>query len=697
MRAMPPPGSRVAFYSRFSTDRQKQTSIEGQERLCAAYAADKRWIETQRYSDSERSGTTTMGRAGLFEMLAAAERAEFDVLLVEDIDRTSRDAADMHQIAKELRELDIVLCTVAGGVVTNIELAFKAVQNEEFIAQNVLKSKRGQELAVSQGRMSGSVPYGYRKVTKMDSRGEPINGLREIHPERAAVVRRIHEDFDAGRTTFEICAALNAEGVPGPRGKDWRPGALLGNRHAGTGILRNPIYIGEYQFRKTSRRRRKGRVKMRFTAQSERMITQQPELAIVDRALWDRNQTRLVENFDRPFHAKRKVEFVFTGKVHCGVCKSTCIVSDGKYVCTGRQQKGICSNSRRVPREAVETSIFNRIKVHVLNAAVMGPALSAFREEVERARADHEARTESQGTKLKEIGQRITNLMVQLGRAGESSFASQMLLDELERLGAEKRRLEQQARQVPPPPATGGDVKSILESISRTLNDLHHALQADDAEASRAKELLRGLVTKVVLTPTPGSVTDGRGAGDMTVTVEGPIARLIDLADLSTDRVTKNGHRPMFILDNATSAWRFSYVLEWRDPRLATVRADLPTLARLLDEADVPVSMAKMAEALAQAGPTEGPDKDRTAEQRARNAVAYLQTEGFTRCVNMRGPATGYVWNDRGISDADWKARIAEPPMTQTIPVMRLSAPEAVAVVVGPSQSSHGGVADQGA
>ena len=41
---------------------------------------------------------------------------------------------------------------IAGGVVTKIELAFKAVQNEEFIKQNAFKSKRGQELAVSQGR-----------------------------------------------------------------------------------------------------------------------------------------------------------------------------------------------------------------------------------------------------------------------------------------------------------------------------------------------------------------------------------------------------------------------------------------------------------------------------------------------------------------------------------------------------------------
>jgi site-specific DNA recombinase len=545
MRVMPPPGSRVAIYSRYSTDRQKQTSIEGQERLCGSYAAERQWPEFKRFSDSERSGTTTMGRAGLFEMLAAADRGEFDVLLVEDIDRTSRDAADMHQIAKDLDELDIVICTVVSGVVTDIELAFKAVQNKEFIKQTVFKSKRGQELAVSQGRMSGSIPYGYRKVHKLDAKGEPINGLREIDPTKGAIVVRIHNEFDAGRTTFEICATLNAEGVPGPKGKDWRPGALLGNRHGGLGILRNPIYVGEYQFRKTSRRRRKGRMKTRFTAHSERMITQHPELAIVDQELWVRNQARLAENFDRPFHTKRKVDYVFTGKVHCGVCKSTCIVSDGKYVCTGRQQKGICSNPRRVPRESVETSIFNRIKVHVLNTAVLGPALSAFRDEVERARADHAAKVESQGGRLKDIDQRISNLMVQLGGAGDASFASQLLLAELERLGAEKRGLERQVNQAPPPPPVAGDVEAIIAAISRTLDDLHAALQADDAEASRAKELLRGLITRIVLAPAPDSVTDGRGAGDMTVTVEGPMASLIDLAGFNVDRVAKHGQREL--------------------------------------------------------------------------------------------------------------------------------------------------------
>ncbi|WP_422385479.1 recombinase family protein [Oceanicaulis alexandrii] len=677
---MPPSGSRVAFYSRYSTDRQNQSSIEGQERLCANYAAERGWREVGRYSDAERSGTTTHGRAGLYKMLQAAELGEFDVLLVEDIDRASRDASDMHFIAKQLEEYEVVLCTVSGGVVSDIELAFKAVQNQQFIKQNVAKSKRGQELAISQGRMSGSVAYGYRKVAKFDDRGEPINGLREIDPDKAAIVQRIHNEFDAGRTTFEICKTLNAEGVPSPKGKLWRPGALLGNRQGGIGTLRNPIYIGQFQFRKTHRRLRKGEVKMTFKSEAERLISDHPELRIIDQELWDRNQARLAEHLDRPYFRKKRNRFAFSGIVFCGECGSTAIVSGGKYLCSGRRDKGICTNTRRVFREAVEESVFQKIKQHILDTAVLGPALDAFRDEVQRAHTDQAEKLESRAAALQDVEARISNLTDRLSNASESVYASQMLIKKLDQLGAEKRQLEIQIQRTPPPVPIG-ETDEIVAAISDTIDELSANLQADEAEAARAKELLRGLVSRVVLTPI-GPQKDGRGSGDLRVTVEGPIANLIDLSDLSTDRVTKNGHRPMFELDNANFVWTFSYELQWEDTRLDTVRSDLEVIGRLLDEADVPVSMDVIVEALAEEDESQGVVADRSPAHRARNAIAYLQDQALTRCINVRSADTGYVWNDRDLTDTEWKARIAEPPVTRTIPVMRVLPPEAVVVLV---------------
>lgn len=691
MRALPEPGSRVAFYSRYSTSLQSYKSIEGQERLSAAYAEKQGWVEAGRYRDAERSGTTTMGRQGLFQMLAAADQGEFDVLLVEDIDRASRDAADMHRIAKELEELDIVLCTVVGGVVTDIELAFKSVQHQQFIKQNAEKSKRGQELAVSQGRMSGSVAYGYRKVVAADEHGKTINGLREKDPKRASIVERIHRDFDAGKSTFEICKALNAEKEPGPKGGLWRVGALLGNRHGGIGILRNPAYVGEYHYRKTQRKRRKNKMKMRFTAESERIIVQHPDLRIIPQDLWDRNQARLADNYDKPFHAKRKGEFVFTGRVFCGKCGCTSIASSGKYVCTGRSQKGVCDNTRRAPRVAVEQSVFDRLQTHLLSAGLLKPCIDAYREEAERARFEYEARRQDDQSRLEDVEQRIANLVAQLGGMRDTGYASQMLTAELDRLGAEKAVLEKQLKARHGAAVPVEDAEVIAGRITATLQNLQAALQSDDREAARARELLRGLVSRVVLTPTPGTPTDGRGAGDVTVTVEGPLAALIDLAAIDINRVTKDAPRPVYGLDNATAGWSFSYVLPWRDPRLATVYGDLPVLSGLLDQADVPVTMEAFAKALDAAVPVGAEEgAARTGAQRARNAVAYLQAKGFTRCVNLKTEHTGYVWNDEGLTDEKWKARIATPPMTKVLPPLRVSPPEAVVVVVGPLGPADG-------
>ena len=426
MSSLPPPGSRVAQYARYSTELQQFSSIEGQFRSMDAYQERQGWVLAKRYHDAAQSGTTTIGRKGLLSMLLDAEEGLFDVVLLEDLDRISRDAADMHQIAKDLDELGIVLCTVASGVVTDIEMAFKAVQSQQFIKMNVQKSKRGQELAIANGRLSGSVAYGYFKVHKLDHRNEPINGLREIKPSEAVIVICIFSDFAAGKTTFQICKELNQEGVPGPKGKPWRPGTLLGNAQGSQGVLRNTLYPGEMHFRKTERKVRRGQVKMRFRARGERIIVDHPELAIVSRELWDAVQARLAANWDKPFHSKKRMVYLFSGRVFCGECESFCTVTDGMYVCTGHSQKGICTKTRRVFRESLEITVVERIRLHLLSSGLLEPSLEAYREEVLRANAESKARNSIVTEQLNEVAQRIRNLTDRLAGAAGSPLAGQI-------------------------------------------------------------------------------------------------------------------------------------------------------------------------------------------------------------------------------------------------------------------------------
>jgi site-specific DNA recombinase len=72
--------------------------------------------------------------------------------------------------------------------------------------------------------------------------GKP--GELSIDEAEAAIVRRIFAEFIAGRTPRAIAAALNADGVPPPRGERWNASTINGNTARGHGMLLNALYAG---------------------------------------------------------------------------------------------------------------------------------------------------------------------------------------------------------------------------------------------------------------------------------------------------------------------------------------------------------------------------------------------------------------------------------------------------------------------
>ena len=88
-------------------------------------------------------------------------------------------------------------------------------------------------------------PYGYRYSRGSDAEANFLYGFRVVDPVTADVVRHIFQMYAVGLSAKEIAAGLNAQGVPGPRGLQWRDTAIRGHVSSGTGILNNRLYIGE--------------------------------------------------------------------------------------------------------------------------------------------------------------------------------------------------------------------------------------------------------------------------------------------------------------------------------------------------------------------------------------------------------------------------------------------------------------------
>lgn len=92
---------RAAIYARYSSENQREVSIDDQIRICKARVKAEEWSLTATYTDAAISGATRM-RAGYLKLLEDARAGEFDVVVAEALDRLSRDQEDVAALYKHL-------------------------------------------------------------------------------------------------------------------------------------------------------------------------------------------------------------------------------------------------------------------------------------------------------------------------------------------------------------------------------------------------------------------------------------------------------------------------------------------------------------------------------------------------------------------------------------------------------------------
>jgi site-specific DNA recombinase len=113
-----PMAKRAAVYARYSTDLQKDKSIEDQVAVCRAYAARNGYTIVVTFEDRATSGASIYGRSGIQRLLKAAHNRQFSAVIAESLSRIGRDQEDRAFIRKRLNFEGIDLVTPTDGVVT---------------------------------------------------------------------------------------------------------------------------------------------------------------------------------------------------------------------------------------------------------------------------------------------------------------------------------------------------------------------------------------------------------------------------------------------------------------------------------------------------------------------------------------------------------------------------------------------------
>lgn len=137
---------KAVIYARYSSDNQREESIEGQIRECTAYAEKNGITILKHYIDRAMSAKTD-DRPDFQQMIKDSEKGLFDLIIVWKLDRFSRDRYDSAHYKHLLKKngVKVVSATelIADGPEGIMMESILEGMNEYYSAELSVKIRRG--------------------------------------------------------------------------------------------------------------------------------------------------------------------------------------------------------------------------------------------------------------------------------------------------------------------------------------------------------------------------------------------------------------------------------------------------------------------------------------------------------------------------------------------------------------------------
>ncbi len=304
---------RAVIYARFSSNNQREESIDAQIRACREYAGGHDMAIVTVYADRAKSGTTAE-REQFQQMIADAKRGGFDTVLVHKLDRFSRDRLDMLLYKRELSLCGVALESVLeriGDDPESVLLESLLAGMNEFYSRNLAREVRKglQENALKGIHNGGIVPFGFRL--------NAVTRKLEIEEHEAEGVKMAFDLYLSGVGYGGIAEELNAAGYTTRSGKPFSKASLHG-------LLINEKYCGKLYYGKIAPKDvRKKRNHHKFNGSYTVIEGGCP--AIVSEAVFEAAQEKITGR-KRGKRCDAKVCWKLSGLLKCGECGETMIV-----------------------------------------------------------------------------------------------------------------------------------------------------------------------------------------------------------------------------------------------------------------------------------------------------------------------------------------------------------------------------------
>ena len=278
----------AVIYARYSSDNQREESIEGQIRECTAYAEKNGITVIKHYIDRALSAKTD-NRPDFQQMIKDSEKRLFDIVLVWKLDRFARNRYDSahYEYLLERNHVKLVSATEPisdspAGIMVKSMLTGMA---EYYSAELSEKVVRGMTENVLKGKYNGgTIPIGF----KVDE-----EKFFQIDPLKAPFVVEAFQRYNDGATMKELMNWLNDSGVTTNRNQKFTYNSVQT-------LLTNKRYIGENHFKD--------------------IVMPDSIPAIVDKDLFEEVQLKIKKNSRAPARHKAEDDYLLTTKLFCGMC-----------------------------------------------------------------------------------------------------------------------------------------------------------------------------------------------------------------------------------------------------------------------------------------------------------------------------------------------------------------------------------------
>lgn len=334
---------KCCIYARYSSDSQTEQSIEGQLRVCKEYCEKYDFVVVREYIDRAMTGTNDK-RPAFQQMLLDSKKHEFEFVLVYKFDRFARsrhDSAVNKAILKKngvkvISATELISDTPEGIILEGMLESFA----EYYSAELSQKVKRGQKESRIKGLFTGgTLPYGYSKE----------NQRLKVNESEANIVGDMFNDYLSGLRIKDIVIKLSNAGIKNNCGNDWTINsvsrALRNENYKGVVFADNTIYTNIFP-------------------------------AIVDENIFDEVNTRLQVSKRTAAHNKTKINYLLSGKLICGNCRTLMTGDSAKgklgkiyyyYKCFAKKKDKQVCNKKSITKDYIEEIILSATQEFMQN------------------------------------------------------------------------------------------------------------------------------------------------------------------------------------------------------------------------------------------------------------------------------------------------------------------------------------------